>query len=305
MPESRVKIIHKCPTTTQLPILNALTIDVEDWYQLANRKLMGRFVPASPRVLTNTYWILDLLAKNNIRSTFFVLGRVAEQYPALVRCINGAGHEVATHGYSHSLVYHMGPEAFRTELVRSINILEDITQRAVLGHRAPEFSINGNPEWAFEIMLEAGLNYDSSVFPIWHPRYGMPSYPRHPYVLQNTSGKMVEFPLATSSFLGINFPIAGGGYLRLLPFSLIRSGVYELNRQGYMAVLYVHPYEFDEEWLDLAIPSTSLRRKMNLRMRSIRRNWGRGRPMRAKFEALLGSFSFTSLSELVSHVQQQ
>lgn len=287
-----------------MPVLNALTIDVEDWYQLANRKLMGHFVPASPRVLTNTYWILDLLAKNNIRSTFFVLGRVAEQYPDLVRSINGAGHEVATHGYSHSLVYLMGPEAFRTELIRSINILEDITQTAVLGHRAPEFSVNGNTGWAFEIMLEAGLNYDSSVFPIRHPRYGMPSYPRHPYVLQNSSGTLVEFPLATSRFLGSNVPIAGGGYLRLLPFSLIRSCVNELNRHGYMAVLYVHPYEFDEEWLDLPILSSSFRTGMNLGMRSIKRNWGRGRPMRAKFEALLRSFSFASLSDLVSYVKQ-
>lgn len=294
------EVTNRAPT--RLPLPNALTIDVEDWYQLANRKLLGRLVPASSRVLTNTYWILDRLAEYGIQATFFILGRVAKQYPDLVRSIIAAGHEIATHGYGHSLVHHLAPETFRTELNQSIRILEDIAQTNILGHRAPEFSLNGNSDWAFEIMAESGLRYDSSVFPIRHPRYGISGAPRHPYILHTKSGEFVEFPLATTSLLGQNFPIAGGGYLRLLPLPLIRNGVRDLNRQGYTAVLYVHPYEFDEDWLDLIHFPFPFSKRMSLRLRAIKRNWGRGYPMRAKFESLLKSFTFAPLSELSSYV---
>lgn len=281
--------------------VNALTVDVEDWPQVAHRKLLGRSVPASGRVVVNTHRILDLLAEHNVRATFFVMGTVAEQFPELVRRINQEGHEVATHGFAHRLVTHMGPEAFDVDLRRSIHILEDITQKPICGHRAAEFSLNGSSLWALEMMAAAGLRYDSSVFPIRHPRYGMPAAPCHPHLIHTPAGALVEFPLATVRFLGQNLPIAGGGYLRVLPLAFIRWGIQALNRQGQVAVMYFHPYEFGEEWLDLPIPTRSARKWFGLRMRALKRNWGRGQPMQAKFTALLSSFSFAPLREVMVH----
>jgi polysaccharide deacetylase family protein (PEP-CTERM system associated) len=281
--------------------VNALTVDVEDWHQAAHRKLLGRSVPASRRVVVNTHLILDLLAEYNVRATFFVVGTVAEQFPELVRRINEEGHEVATHGFVHRLITHMGPEAFDADLRRSIHILEDIIQGPIWGHRAAEFSLNSSSLWALELMAAAGLRYDSSMFPIRHRRYGMPAAPRHPHLIHTSAGTLVEFPLATVRFLGQNLPIAGGGYLRVLPLALTRWGIQALNRQGQAAVMYVHPYEFEEEWLDLPVPNRSGRRWFGLRMRALKRNWGRGQPMQVKFTTLLRSFSFVPLREVMVH----
>jgi polysaccharide deacetylase family protein (PEP-CTERM system associated) len=280
---------------------NSLTVDVEDWPQAAHRKLLGRSVPASRQVVANTHLILDLLAEHNVRATFFVIGTVAEQFPELVRRINEEGHEVATHGFEHRLITHMGPEAFDVDLRRSIHILEDIIQEPIWGHRAAEFSLDGSSLWALELMVAAGLRYDSSMFPIRHPRYGMPAAPRHPHLIHTPAGVLVEFPLATVRFLGQNLPVAGGGYLRVLPLAFIRWGIQALNRQGQVAVMYIHPYEFEEEWLDLPVPTRSARRWLGLRTRALKRNWGRGQPMVAKFKTLLNSFSFAPLREVMVH----
>jgi polysaccharide deacetylase family protein (PEP-CTERM system associated) len=281
--------------------VNALTIDVEDWHQLAHRKLLGRSVPASQRVVANTHLILDLLAEHNVQATFFVVGTVAEQFPDLIRRTKREGHEVATHGLEHRLITHMGPEAFDVDLRRSIHILEEIIQEPIWGHRAAEFSLNSSSLWALEIMAAAGLRYDSSVFPFRHVRHGMLAVPRHPHLIHTPAGALVEFPLATVRFLGQNLPIAGGGYLRVLPLAFIRWGIQALNRQGQMAVTYVHPYEFEEEWLDLPVPTRSARRWLGLRTRALKRNWGRGQPMLAKFKTLLNSFSFAPLREVMVH----
>lgn len=282
-------------------LVNALTIDVEDWLQVAHRKLLGGYVPASRRVVANTHLILDLLAERGVQATFFVVGTVAEQFPDLVRRIKREGHEVATHGLEHRLITRMGPETFDVDLRRSIHILEEITQEPIWGHRAAEFSLNSSSQWALEIMAAAGLRYDSSVFPIRHARHGMPAAPRHPHLIHTPAGALVEFPLATVRFLGQNLPIAGGGYLRVLPLAFIRSGIRAINRQGQVAVMYVHPYEFEDEWLDLPVPTWSARRRLGLRIRALKRNWGRGQPMLAKFKALLNSFSFTPLREVMVH----
>lgn len=281
--------------------VNALTIDVEDWHQLAHRKLLGCSVPASRRILVNTHLILEMLAEHGVRATFFVLGTVAEQYPELVRTIKQEGHEVATHGFVHRRMTQMGPEAFAADLHRSLCILEDITQEAIWGHRAAEFSLNGSSLWALELMVDAGLRYDSSIFPIRHPRYGMPAAPRHPHLIHTPAGTLVEFPLATVRCFGQNIPIAGGGYLRILPLEFVRRGIQALNRRGQVAVIYVHPYEFENDWLDLHVPTRSLPRRFALQLRALKRNLGRGRSMQAKFRALLRSFSFVPLCEVMAH----
>lgn len=287
--------------TFQSPLapVNALTVDVEDWHQLAYRKLLGCSVLASQRVVVNTHLLLDLMAEYNVRATFFVLGTVAEQFPELVMRISKEGHEVASHGFAHHLITQMSPGAFRADLRRSIDVLEEIVQEPILGYRAPQFSLNGSSLWALELMAAAGLHYDSSVFPIRHPRYGIPSAPRHPHKIYTPSGPLVEFPLTTARVLGQNVPIAGGGYMRVLPLAFIRWGFRTLNRQGHMAVLYIHPYEFDEEWLDLPVPTRSMRKWLHLRLRALRRNLGRGQSMQAKLRTVLRSFSFASLREVM------
>lgn len=289
-------VVH---STTIKPI-NVLTIDVEDWPQLAHRKLLGNTIPVSSQVTSETHTILDLLAEYQAQATFFILGNVAEKHPDLIRRIAKEGHEVATHGHSHQRLRSMGPELFRSDLCRSIKILEDTVQTPILGHRAAEFSIDGTADWSYETMAAAGLRYDSSIFPIHHPSYGSPKSPRQPYTVQTNSGDLVEFPLATFRMLGQNFPIAGGGYFRLLPRSWIHRGIDSINRSGYLAILYFHPYELGHEWLDVPVQTSSIRRRLMLSARAYKRNYGRGQSMQEKFVALLSSYSFIPLREVLS-----
>lgn len=284
----------------QTSVQNAMTIDVEDWHQLAHRKMLGRVVPASSRVVADTELILELLAEHNVRATFFVVGAVAEQFPELVRRIHQQGHEVGTHGYAHRPMAQLDRDEFVADLRRSVRILENIVGEPVWGHRAAEFSINGGLSWVLGAMAAEGLRYDSSMFPIPHPRYGMPGAPRGPHVYNTASGPLTEFPLATLRLFRQNWPIAGGGYLRVLPLPLVRWGIDLLNRRGQMAVLYVHSYDFDKERLDLSVPTHSPLRWAQLRMRRIKRNWGHAEPMQAKFVELLRSYTFVPLREVLA-----
>ncbi len=286
---------------TQQPV-NALTIDVEDWYQLANRKLLGNMVAASERVVEDTYRLLDLLAEHGTRATFFVVGAVAEQFPAMVRRIAAEGHEVGTHGHEHLQAKRIGREAFAADLRRSVQVLEDIVQQPILGHRAAEFSLDGYSLWALEVMAATGIRYDSSVFPIRHWRYGIRDASRYPYQVHTPAGTLTEFPLATWRVLGQNLPIAGGGYARILPLAPVREGIRELNRAGHPAVLYFHTYDLEDQQLDLPVPETTIGRWARLRLRALVRNWGRGAVTRAKLARLVNSFAFAPLREIWMHV---
>lgn len=281
-------------------LTNVLTIDVEDWHQLAYRNLRGRDVEASRRVVDQTHLILNLLAKHDARATFFVVGTVAEQFPELVRRIQSEGHEVGTHGYSHRPTTSMEPAEFADDLGRSVRVLEDITQGSVLGHRAATFSLNGQPSWALETLVAAGLRYDSSLFPILHPAYGSPTASRLPHRMETSNGPLWQFPLATVRLLGQNVPIAGGGYLRILPFPFINWGIKTLNRRGQMAVIYVHPYDLEEEWLDLPVTVRSPLERARLGIRALKRNWGHGQSLKAKLDALLSSYRFSPLQDVMA-----
>ena len=234
-------------------MLNALTIDVEDYFQV------NAFEPYIPReswdsyplrVADNVARLLDLLDEYGIKATFFVLGWVAERLPQMVRGVQARGHEIACHGYGHQLIYRIGPQLFREDIRRAKGVLEGITGVAVRGYRAPTYSITRESLWAFDLLLEEGFCYDSSVFPVHHDTYGIPDAPRFPYTVERPGGILREFPLSTlpMSFLGATFqlPIAGGGYLRLLPVRLIKWGIDRINRiEGKPAVLYLHPWEID------------------------------------------------------------
>jgi polysaccharide deacetylase family protein (PEP-CTERM system associated) len=234
-------------------MINALTIDVEDYFQVnafepyVARERWGDF---PLRVADNVSRLLELLDEFEVRATFFVLGWIAERRPQLVKEIQSRGHEIACHGYGHQLVYRIGPALFREDLRRAKGVLEGITGVAVRGYRAPTYSITRESLWAFDLLIEEGFTFDSSVFPVYHDTYGIPDAPRFPYTVQRAAGSIQEFPLSTLplKLAGFNYqlPIAGGGYLRLLPVALIKWGIERINfREGMPAVLYLHPWEID------------------------------------------------------------
>ena len=234
-----------------MSIQNALTVDVEDYFQVsafAKSVAPNDWDNFSLRVEQNTHKLLDLFDERQIKATFFVLGWVAERVNSLILEIANRGHEVACHGYSHQLVYNQSPDVFRQETIRSKSLLEDIVQRPVRGYRAASYSITRRSLWALDILAEAGFDYDSSIFPVRHDRYGIPDSPEFPYVLDTPEGhKLVEFPLSTAKFMKYKLPIAGGGYFRLYPYWLSRAGLRQINRKEKPFIFYLHPWEVDPE----------------------------------------------------------
>ena len=235
-------------------LVNALTIDFEDWYQ-------GLEIPHTDwkefpdRIVDAAHRLLGLLESRRARGTFFVLGLVAERHPELVREIARAGHEVATHGWSHTMIYRMTPETFRAELQRSIALLEELSGQRVVGHRAPFFSITERSLWALEILWECGIRYDSSIFPVLNYRYGIEDAPRWPYTLSaGTEGVLAEFPITTWKLLGRNLPVAGGAYFRIFPYAFTRAAFASINRGGHPVVFYIHPWELDPEHPRIPLP---------------------------------------------------
>ncbi|MBZ5555303.1 MAG: DUF3473 domain-containing protein [Acidobacteriia bacterium] len=233
-------------------MLNALTIDVEDYYQVSNFEPLvgfenwGRY---ASRVELNTHRLLDLLDRHHTKATFFVLGWVAEQNSPLVREIHERGHEVASHGYSHRLVYDQTPVQFRDETRRCKGILEQLIGQSIQGYRAASYSITKESGWALEVLREEGFVYDSSIFPIHHDRYGISDSPRFCHELDGQFGKgLVEVPLSTLRFAGQNVPIAGGGYFRIFPYAITRWGIRRLNLKEHQpAIVYLHPWEVDPD----------------------------------------------------------
>lgn len=234
------------------PMTNALTIDVEDYYHVSAFESIikfedwGRF---ESRVEKNTLKILELLNTFKIKATFFILGWIAERSPQMVKEIQKEGHEIACHGYRHQLVYEIGPERFREDITRSKRILEDIIGKEVIGYRAPSYSITKKSLWGLSILAEEGFKYDSSIFPIRHDRYGIPDFSRFSKKINlNGKGEILEIPLSTIQLFGKNIPIAGGGYLRLLPVRFIEWGIRSLNKkENQPAIIYFHPWEIDPE----------------------------------------------------------
>lgn len=232
-------------------MLNALTIDVEDYYMVsafADRIKFEDWHRYESRIEKNTYTILEMLDEYGIKATFFILGWVAEQHPKLVKDIHSAGHEIASHGYNHTLIYNQTPEEFRKDIRKTKNILEDITATSVMGYRATSFSVTEKTMWALDILIDEGFLYDSSIFPVHHDRYGNPNFNRFPEIIKNGVGEILEIPLSTIRLFRKNIPIAGGGYLRFFPLRFIEWGIRSLNRnEAQPATIYFHPWEIDPE----------------------------------------------------------
>ena len=227
----------------------AFTVDVEDYFQV---DAFSDVIPVSAwdsfesRVVANTSRLLDLLDEHQVRGTFFVLGWIAQRHAALVQAIAARGHEVASHGMSHQRVVTQSPEVFRRETRDSKRLLEDLIQVPVLGYRAATYSITRQSLWALDILQEEGFLYDSSIFPVRHDRYGIPDARTVPHRLETPGGKtIVEYPLTAVPILGVNLPVAGGGYFRLFPYGVTRWGLRRVRAEGRSLVFYLHPWVVD------------------------------------------------------------
>jgi polysaccharide deacetylase family protein (PEP-CTERM system associated) len=232
-------------------VVNAMTIDVEDYFHVSvfdgvvPRHLWEGF---ESRVCANTDRLLALFDGYEVTATFFVLGWVAERHPDLVRRIVAQGHELASHGYGHRLVYDQTPKTFREDVRRAKELLENASGNPVLGYRAPSYSVTPRSLWALDILIEEGYRYDSSIFPIRHDRYGIPLSPRHPYLLERPNGSLVEAPASTTRVGPLNLPVAGGGYFRILPYEWTRWGISRVNRfERRPTIFYLHPWEIDPD----------------------------------------------------------
>lgn len=233
-------------------MINALTIDVEDYFNVSGFESRIKFEDWSKfesRVEANTEKLLSILSEFDVKATFFVLGWIAEKYPKLVRQIQVEGHEIASHSYAHRLIYRQTEKEFREDLRRSKGLLEEITGERVIGYRAPSYSIVKDSLWALDILMEEGFLYDSSIFPIRRDRYGIPDGNRFSYMIHGKNGgSILEIPLSTVVILNSNIPVAGGGYMRLFPYRFVRWGLKRINeKEKEPAVIYFHPWEIDAD----------------------------------------------------------
>jgi len=250
-------------------LLNAISVDVEEHFQVsAFEGVVDRsdWASMASRVEANTDRLLDLFSECDVKATFFTLGWIAERHPHLVRRIADAGHEVGCHGFDHRLIYSQQPEEFRGDVIRSKDLIEQACGQAVAGYRAASFSITRKSLWALDVLVEAGFRYDSSIFPVYHDRYGMPGAPRRIYRIERSAGRLIEFPPSTLRLGRMVLPVAGGGYFRIFPFGVTRWAVRRLNQRDRMpANVYLHPWEVDPDQPRIAAPLKSrLRHYTNL-----------------------------------------
>lgn len=270
-------------------IKNIMSVDLEDYFCDLPFDTWKNY---ESRIISTTSVLLDLFKKYNVSATFFCLGYIAEQFPELIEEIIKDGHEIASHGYSHIDIRKMSPEHFESDLVRSINILENISGEKVLGFRAPFFSIDNQNFWALKI-LKNHLKYDSSIFPVKTPLYGNPTAPRYPYrisekipLTDDPDSTFLEIPPATLHLPVIhNIPIAGGFYMRFLPLSLLKLGIKKMNQSKQPAMCYIHPKDLDSNMP--CIPEYSWYYYWGLKNAA------------KKFESLLKNFHFSSVRDVM------
>jgi polysaccharide deacetylase family protein (PEP-CTERM system associated) len=242
--------------------LNAMTVDVEDYFHVqAFADVIQRkdWDSLPTRVESNTSRMLDLFAQKRVTATFFVLGWVAERFPALVRRMAEAGHEVASHSYAHQRIFTQTRDAFRADIRRAKSVIEDAAGKKVRGYRAPTFSLNPETWWAYDVLGEEGYSYSSSIYPVARDNYGMPDAPRTPFV-PSESAPMVEIPMSTVRYGQRNFPASGGGFFRLLPYGVSRHALQRVNRAEGASIFYCHPWEIDPE--QPRVPGASLKSRV-------------------------------------------
>jgi polysaccharide deacetylase family protein (PEP-CTERM system associated) len=267
-------------------MLNLLTFDVEEWFQANYPSTASTSkVEVDERLEVNVRGLLDLCAEHQARATFFILGRTAERHPRLVPLIQEKGHEIASHGYEHILVYEQTPESFGADLRKSLDVLGGISRQSVLGYRAPSWSVNTRLPWFYDILESYGLAYDSSLFPARTFLYGDNRARRFPHCI----GNLIEIPASTVSLFGLRIPFASGFFFRLFPGFIIRFGIRALNRRGQPAMICLHPRE-----IDVCSPKLKLPRKERFI------HYVNIKTARNKLAGLLASFSFCSIQDYLS-----
>ncbi len=275
------------------PIVNVLSVDVEDYFHPTEVQRVagpGGWDSLPSRVESATERVLEMLEEAGVRATFFLLGWVAERRPALVRKIAAAGHEIGCHSYAHRLVYEMTPEEFRADTLRARRAIEDACGRSPRLYRAPSFSVTRRSLWALEALAECGFEYDSSIYPIRHDRYGIPGFERFPCRIETPSGIIVEVPVATVRLTRSRVaPVGGGAYLRLLPYRYTAAGIRRLNEtERRPACVYFHPWEMDPEQPRLLGSAVSRWR-----------TYGGLGSMERKLARLFGEFRFSAMTAVV------
>jgi polysaccharide deacetylase family protein (PEP-CTERM system associated) len=279
-------------------MLNALTIDVEDYWSILSRDWLHIEAEPSEAVVKNTEWFLQTLAEHNTKATFFILGEVAKKFPSLIKKIAQNGHEIGVHGFIHKQIFKLSKDEFRREVTDCKKLLEDITSNRVVGHRAPAFSIMPDTKWALEVLAQEGFKYDSSVFPISSKRYGWPGFSKDICKLELPDGNsIIEVPMSTVTILGKTLPVAGGGYIRHFPYLVTKLAIKHIQKTR-LVIVYMHPYEIDTDskvfetnYLSDEDQNRAIQfHKMQLRNRKTVAN---------KLIRLLTEFRFTSLSAVI------
>lgn len=272
-------------------VKNALTIDIEDWFhilELEHPLPIEKWLEQASHVEKNTLCILDILRRYEVKATFFVLGWVAQHFPDLIREIEGDGHEIATHGYSHQLVSHQTPEEFKRDIDRSLKYLSQATKNPVVGYRAPGFSITRQTFWALDILLELGLKYDASIFPIERNHGGYKHFKDEArWIMTDKGNRIFEVPISCNTFINRKFYLLGGGYFRLTPYWIIKAGIKQLNRQRKSAVIYLHPREFDP-----------LHPRLKMSKKRAFMSYVNLSQTELKFEKVLGNFKWHRIDEI-------
>ena len=274
-------------------MLNALSVDIEDWFHVgAFEKTIRRedWDGLQCRVEGNTDAVLDLFAAADVKATFFTLGWVASRYPALMRRITDAGHEVASHGWDHIRVFTMTPNQFADDLVRTRKTLEDASGVEVTGYRAPSFSIDKRTPWAHQVLADAGYTYSSSVAPVVHDHYGWPEAPRFAFRPVAGSG-LIELPVTTAKFAGRTLAAGGGGFFRLLPYGFSRWAFKQANSAGEPGIFYFHPWEIDPG--QPRVPDAPLRSKI--------RHYTNLDVMAAKLNRIMAAFEWGRVDAVAAH----
>jgi len=275
-------------------IRHAISVDVEDWYQ----STIDNEAELSDRFVQSTRSVLHAFADGDVKGTFFILGLVAEKAPEVVRAIAETGHEIQSHGYAHRDSRELSPHEFREDLSRAKRLIQDICGEEVYAYRAPCFTIDESNLWALDVLAETGHRYDSSIFPLKNPRYGIDGYPPGPRIVITSRGhRLVEAPVACFDWLGGRRPVGGGGYFRVWPYRIIRKAWRQLERIGRPGIVYMHPYEYDPREMDAYRTSVPF-------LRRIHQGLGRhGFPR--KIDKLISEFSFGTMREVLAPLLEE
>lgn len=273
-----------------MPVTNALTIDVEDYFQVSafeNNIDRKTWDSLEHRVSRNMDKIFEIFSQANVKSTFFILGWVAERYPDIVKKIIENGHELASHGYGHQRVSDLTRVQFTQDVTHAKNILEDISGHEIKGYRAPSYSIGKKNIWALEVLAETGHQYSSSIYPIQHDHYGYPEAPR--FVFKDTKTGLIEIPITTVQLFSRLFPAGGGGFFRFYPYFLSKWALNRVNKtDGQAAVFYLHPWELDPDQP----------RQKNISRKSNFRHYLNLSKTESRLRQLLSDFEWSSMSEV-------